>query len=159
DETEVRRIGARLAAEGIGSVAVCLLHAYLNGAHERRIAALLQEAGGDLLISLSSEVCPEFREYFRASTTVINARIRPVLARYLEGIEARLRGKGIGAELLIMQSNGGVLTFETGAEKPVFMVESGPAAGVIVANFIAGEIGHRNVISFDMGGTTAKVGV
>jgi N-methylhydantoinase A len=159
DESAVRAIGARLAAEGIGSVAVCFLHSYLNDAHERRTAALLHEAKADLLISLSAEVCPEFREYFRASTTVINACVRPVLARYLEGIEDRLRGKGIGAELLIMQSNGGVLTFKTGAEKPVYMVESGPAAGVIVANFIAGELGHRNVISFDMGGTTAKVGV
>jgi N-methylhydantoinase A len=159
DEAAVRAIGAKLAAEGVSSVAVCFLHSYLNAAHEKRVAALLQEVDADLLVSLSAEVCPEFREYFRASTTVINACVRPVLARYLEGIENRLRSKGVQAELLIMQSNGGVLTFETGAEKPAYMVESGPAAGVIVANFIAGELGHRNVISFDMGGTTAKVGV
>ena len=159
DEAAVRAIGAQLAAEGIVSVAVCFLHSYLNAAHEKRVAALLREVNTDLLISLSAEVCPEFREYFRASTTVINACIRPVLARYLRNIENRLRGRGIGAELLIMQSNGGVLTFETGSEKPAYMVESGPAAGVIVANFIAGELGYLNVISFDMGGTTAKVGV
>jgi N-methylhydantoinase A len=159
DEAAVRAIGARLAAENVESVAVCFLHSYLNPTHEKRAAALLQEANANLLISLSSDVCPEFREYFRASTTVINACVRPVLARYLKGIEGRLRGRGIGAELLIMQSNGGVLTFETGAEKPAYMVESGPAAGVIVATFVAGELDHRNVISFDMGGTTAKVGV
>jgi N-methylhydantoinase A len=159
DEARVRAIGARLAAEEVSSVAVCFLHSYLNAVHERRVAALLQEANADLLISLSADVCPEFREYFRASTTVINACIRPVLARYLEGIETRLRGKRIRAELLVMQSNGGVLTFKTGAEKPAYVVESGPAAGVTVANFIAGVVGRRNVISFDMGGTTAKVGV
>jgi N-methylhydantoinase A len=159
DEATVRAIGAKLAAADVVSVAVCLLHSYLNAVHEKRVAALLREVNADLLISLSAEVCPEFREYFRASTTVINACVRPVLARYLKGIENRLRGRGIRAELLIMQSNGGVLTFKTGAEKPAYMVESGPAAGVIVANFIAGELGHRNVISFDMGGTTAKVGV
>jgi N-methylhydantoinase A len=159
DEAAVRAIGAKLAAEDVVSVAVCLLHSYLNAAHEKRVAALLREVDANLLISLSADVCPEFREYFRASTTVINACVRPVLERYLKGIETRLRSRSIGAELLVMQSNGGVLTFETGAEKPAYMVESGPAAGVIVANFIAGELGHRNVISFDMGGTTAKVGV
>ena len=159
DEARVHEIARTLAEQDVVSVAVCLLHGYLNPVHERRIGELLRARNQDLVISLSSEVCPEFREYFRASTTIINACVRPVLARYLEDIEHRLRGRGMTAELLIMQSSGGVLTFETGAEKPAYMVESGPAAGVIVANYIAGELGHANVLSFDMGGTTAKVGL
>ena len=159
DESQVRAIARRLVDEQVVSVAVCLLHGYLNPVHEERIGAILRSHAPDLVISLSSEVCPEFREYFRASTTVINACVRPVLARYLSSIEERLRRRKLSAELLIMQSSGGVLTFATGAEKPVYMVESGPAAGVIVSNHIAGGLGHRNAISFDMGGTTAKVGL
>ena len=159
DEDRVHEIARTLAEQDVVSVAVCLLHGYLNPVHERRIGELLRTHNQELVISLSSDVCPEFREYFRASTTIINACVRPVLARYLEDIENRLRGRGMTAELLIMQSSGGVLTFETGAEKPAYMVESGPAAGVIVANYIAGELGYANAISFDMGGTTAKVGL
>ena len=159
DEARVHEIARTLAGQDVVSVAVCLLHGYLNPVHEQRIGELLRTHNRDLVISLSSDVCPEFREYFRASTTIINACVRPVLARYLADIESRLRGRGMTAELLIMQSSGGVLTFETGAEKPAYMVESGPAAGVIVANWIAGELGHANAISFDMGGTTAKVGL
>ena len=159
DEARVHEIARTLAENDVVSVAVCLLHGYLNPVHEQCIGELLRSYSQDLVISLSSEVCPEFREYFRASTTIINACVRPVLARYLEDIENRLRRRGMTAELLIMQSSGGVLTFETGAEKPAYMVESGPAAGVIVANYIAGELGYANAISFDMGGTTAKVGL
>ena len=159
DEARVHEIARTLAEKEVVSVAVCLLHAYLNPVHERRIGDLLRAHDEDLVISLSSEVCPEFREYFRASTTIINACVRPVLARYLEDIERRLRGRGMTAELLIMQSSGGVLTFETGAGKPACMVESGPAAGVIVSNHVAGALGYANAISFDMGGTTAKVGL
>ena len=159
DEARVHEIARTLAEKEVVSVAVCLLHAYLNPVHERRIGDLLRAHDEDLAISLSSEVCPEFREYFRASTTIINACVRPVLARYLEDIERRLRGHGMTAELLVMQSSGGVLTFETGAGKPAYMVESGPAAGVIVSNHIAGALGYANAISFDMGGTTAKVGL
>ena len=159
DEEEVQEVARELKQQEVKSVAVCFLHSYLNPRHEERVMEILHASDPDLLVSLSSHVCPEFREYFRASTTVINACVRPVLARYLKGIEDRLKGQGVEAELLIMQSSGGVLTFETGAEKPAYMVESGPAAGVIVSNFIAGGLGHKDVISFDMGGTTAKVGL
>ena len=159
DEECVRDVDSRIKREGVVSVAVCLLHSYLNPAHELRVGEILQEGNPDLIISLSSIVCPEFREYFRASTTVINACVRPVITNYLQGIERRLRGKGVSGELLVMQSSGGVLTFETGAEKPAYMVESGPAAGVIVSNHIAGGLDYKDVISFDMGGTTAKVGL
>ena len=159
DEGAVREISAALRARGVRSVAVCLLHGYANPAHEARVAEILREEDPELLISLSSTVCPEFREYFRASTCVINACIVPVVARYLAGIEEGLGRAGVEAELLVMQSNGGVLTAEQAASKPVFMVESGPAAGVVSANFIADQLGHADLISFDMGGTTAKTGL
>ena len=159
DEAGVYAIAARLLEEEIVSVAVCLLHSYLNPTHELRVAEILRELCPDLVISVSSSVCPEIREYFRASTTVINACVRPVVAQYLGGIERRLAERGFEAELLVMQSNGGVFTFENAAEKPVYMVESGPAAGVIIAEFVASALGRRDVISFDMGGTTAKVGL
>ncbi|WP_420449022.1 hydantoinase/oxoprolinase family protein [Candidatus Palauibacter sp.] len=159
EEDAVREISAALREQGVRSVAVCLLHGYANPVHETRVAEILREEDPELLISLSSSVCPEFREYFRASTCVINACIIPVVARYLAGIEEGLGRAGLEAELLVMQSNGGVLTAEQAASKPVFMVESGPAAGVVSANFIAGQLGHEDLISFDMGGTTAKAGL
>ena len=159
DEDAVRQVAERLRDEGVESVAVCLLHSYVNPEHERRIGEVLREAMPTVPVSLSSEVAPEFREYFRASTTVINAAIRPVVSRYLGNIQERARGSGISGELLVMQSSGGVLTFEAAIERPVFMVESGPAAGVIAASHLGNSLGHGNVISFDMGGTTAKAGL
>jgi len=159
DESRVREIAHDLRKEGVVSVAVCFLHSYLNASHEERTRDILLTSNPQLTISISAHICPEFREYSRASTTVINACVGPVVARYLQGIEKRLRTQGLKAELLIMQSNGGVLTFEQGAERPVYMVESGPAAGVIAANYLAESAGQSNVISFDMGGTTAKAGL
>jgi len=154
-----RRVLEALVKEKVASVAVCLLHSYLNPEHEETVGALLREIQPELQVSLSSKICPEFREYFRASTTVINACIRPIVERYLRGIKQRLADRGMAAELLIMQSNGGVLTSESASERPVFLVESGPAAGVVAANFVAADLGYKNVLSFDMGGTTAKVGL
>ena len=104
-------------------------------------------------------VAPEIKEYFRASTTVINAGVQPIVDRYLSNIESRMRAAGLKGELLIMQSSGGVLTFEAARVKPVFMVESGPAAGVIVSAHLGQILGFENVLSFDMGGTTAKAGL
>ena len=159
DESAVRNAAEQLRQEDVESIAVCFLHAYINPSHEKRTGEILREALPDTIISLSSEVAPEFREYFRASTTVINASIRPVVGRYLQSIEARLRAEGLEAELLVMQSSGGVFTFEAASEKPVFMVESGPAAGVIAATYLGTTLGCPDVISFDMGGTTAKAGL
>ena len=130
DESTVRNVAEQLRQENVESIAVCFLHAYINPSHEKRTGEILREALPDTIISLSSEVAPEFREYFRASTTVINASIRPVVGRYLQSIEARLREEGLEAELLVMQSSGGVFTFEAASEKPVFMVESGPCSRV-----------------------------
>ena len=159
DEGAMRRVAEALRREGVASIAVCFLHAYASPAHERRAGEILREVFPEAMVSLSSEVAPEFREYYRASTTVINACIRPVVARYLRNIEVRLREEGLKAELLVMQSSGGVLTFAAASERPVFMVESGPAAGAIAATYLGGVLGYRDVISFDMGGTTAKAGL
>jgi len=159
DERSVRDAAALLARERVESVAVCLLHAYVNPAHERRVGEILAEELPGVPVSLSSEVAPEFREYLRASTTVINAVVRPVVGRYLERIERRLAEAGIGAKLLVMQSSGGVFGADAAARRPVFMVESGPAAGVIAAAHLGAGIGRPDILSFDMGGTTAKVGL
>lgn len=159
DEESVRRALKQLKAEGVESIAVCFLHAYINGAHERRAADIILEELPGVALSVSSEVAPEFREYFRASTTVMNAVIQPPVQRYLRSIGERLRDRELEAELLVMQSNGGVLTADAAADRPVFMVESGPAAGVIASTYLGGLLGHEDVISFDMGGTTAKTGM
>ena len=159
DETDVERIAEALRQAGVASVAVCFLHAYRNPAHEQRAGAILRAVLPRASVSLSSEVAPEFREYFRASTTVVNAAVRPVVEQYLSAIERRLRTDGFVAPLLVMQSNGGVLTAASARERPVFMVESGPAAGVIAATYLAEGLGRRDVIAFDMGGTTAKAGL
>ncbi|MDE2699792.1 MAG: hydantoinase/oxoprolinase family protein, partial [Gemmatimonadota bacterium] len=159
DEKAVSAAASQLRREGVESIAVCLLHAYTNPVHEQRVGEILRRDFPEAMVSLSSEVSPEFREYFRASTTVINACIRPVAARYLENIQTRLQEEGLMAQLLVMQSSGGVLTFGAAAKKPVFLVESGPAAGVIAATSLGDTLGHPNVISFDMGGTTAKAGL
>ena len=159
DESAVRNAADQLRQEDVESIAVCFLHAYINPSHEKRTGEILREVLPNTIISLSSEVAPEFREYFRASTTVINASIRPVVGRYLQSIETRLRAEGLEAELLVMQSSGGVFTFEAASEKPVFMVESGPAAGVIAATYLGTTLECPDVISFDMGGTTAKAGL
>lgn len=159
DEGAMRQIVDELRGEGVESIAVCLLHSYINSEHEERIGEILGEELPTVLYSLSSSVAPEFREYFRASTTVINAAIRPVVSQYLGKIKSRFQGSGVSGEWLVMQSSGGVFTFEAAMERPVFMVESGPAAGVIAANHLGKNLGHENVISFDMGGTTAKAGL
>lgn len=156
NETSVADVARQLKIEGVESVAVCFLHSYANAEHEQRTGRLLQKFLPGVPISLSTELASEFREYFRASTTVVNASVRPIVARYLKGIEERLRKEGVDAELLVMQSSGGIFTFEAAMKQPVSMVESGPAAGVIAATYLGQTLGHGDVISFDMGGTTAK---
>ena len=159
DEQAVREAAQRLKAQGVEALGVCYLHAYLDSAHEARTREIVHEVFPEAVVSLSSEVAPEFREYFRASTTLINAGVRPIVERYLANIEARLRDAGLEGQLLVMQSSGGVLTFEAARTKPVFMVESGPAAGVIVSAHLGEVLGFDNILSFDMGGTTAKAGL
>jgi N-methylhydantoinase A len=141
---------------GVQSIAVCLLNAYANGAHEARIAALVRALDGEIPLSLSSEVLPEIKEYERTSTTVVNAYITPVVKDYLLRLEAALRELGIPAPLLVMQSNGGTMGVAAAAERPIHIIESGPAAGVVGGAEVARRMGYPDVITFDMGGTTAK---
>ena len=157
DESRVEEVAERIVDANVESVAVCLLHAYRNPDHEKRVGEILRSRLDGIPVSLSSEVAPEFREFFRASTTVINAVIGPLVGRYLSNIGRRLEDRGIGGDLLVMQSSGGVYAAEAAVERPVFMVESGPAAGAVAATHIGAAAGHKNLISFDMGGTTAKV--
>ena len=141
---------------GVESIAVCLIHSYANPTHETAIGEMLAEEYPEVWTSLSHRVLPVIREYERTSTTVLNAYVRPVVASYLEALRGKLDGLDVTAPLLIMQSNGGVMTSEAAAERPAYVVESGPAAGVIASSGLARSLGVNNAIAFDMGGTTAK---
>ena len=159
DLSDVEAVADRLAEEGVRSVAVSLLHSYANPDHEARIAELLMERLPGLDLSLSSQVLPEMREYERTSTTVINAYVRPVVARYLNDLDRRLRARGLTIPLTIMQSNGGLAPVDVTVDRPIFCIESGPAAGVVGAYHLGRRIDAPDIISFDMGGTTAKASI
>ena len=156
-EETVREIAGRLREEGIRSVAVCLLHAYKYPAHEQRVAALLREEAPDIFVSLSSEVCPEVREFDRASTTVVNAYTRPQMSGHVAHLEREFGAKGIDRQVLWMTSSGGLVPSRRAAELPVRLIESGPAAGAVAAAEFGRIAGEGSVLSFDMGGTTAKL--
>lgn len=145
--------------EGVTSVAVCLLHSYANPEHERVVAAAIQAILPHVAISLSSAILPEIKEYPRTSTTVINATIQPVVRAYLQSLQARLEGMNILAPVRLMQSNGGLASAVHAATFPARIVESGPAAGVVGAAVLAARLGEAQVITLDMGGTTAKAGL
>ena len=157
DEAAVRALIPVLRQECVESIAVGLLHAFVNPAHERRIATILHEALPDVPVSLSSEVSPEMREWERFSTTVANAYVQPMMASYLRRLETGLHAAGAVAPLFLMMSGGGLTTIETACRFPIRLVESGPAGGAIFSAHIARECGLENVLSFDMGGTTAKI--
>ena len=159
DRASVEQAVDRLAGDGVESIAVCLLHAYANPAHEQAVGAIVRERAPGLALTLSSDILPEMREFERTSTAVTNAYVMPVMARYLETLERELGRVGLPGPLLVMQSNGGVMTAEHGRRRPVHVIESGPAAGVIATAALARRIGEGNVISIDMGGTTAKASV
>ena len=156
DEAGAREVIRNLLAEGVEAVAVCLLHAYRNPAHELRLGALLREMAPSLPVSCSSDVVPEIREYERASTTVANVYVMPLMARYVEDLERKLADLGIGGQLYIMLSSGGIALPETAKRVPIRLVESGPAAGALAAARAAKLAGEPRLLSFDMGGTTAK---
>jgi N-methylhydantoinase A len=160
DEAQARAIARKLLEEGVESVAICLLHSYANAAHEQRAAELVREQlNGKAYISLSSDILPEIREYERTSTAVVNAYIGPIVRHYVSSLSSQLKSAGVTGPLHIMQSNGGTMSAAAAAQKPAFLVESGPAAGVIACADIARSAGLGNVISFDMGGTTAKAAI
>jgi N-methylhydantoinase A len=148
-----------LRAEQVESVAICLLHSYANPAHEREVADRLRAALPDVAISISHEILPEIKEYPRTSTTVINAYVQPVVRAYITSLDARLRAMGIDAPLQLMQSNGGLASVAFAAAAPAHIIESGPAAGVVGGAALARHLGEKRLITFDMGGTTAKAGL
>ena len=148
-----------LRRERAESLAVCLLHSYANPAHEQAVAEAVRAALPDLPVSLSHAILPEIKEYPRTSTTVINAYVQPIVRAYLTSLAARLRALGIEAPLHLMQSNGGLATEAFAARFPAHIVESGPAAGVVGAAALAARLDEKRLITFDMGGTTAKAGL
>lgn len=155
----VRRVARELRAARIETVAIALLHSYANSAHEAAVAKELQRRMPALDITTSHRVAPEYREYERTSTTVVHAVLRPLLARYVQSIRRNLRRQGTRAPLYLMQSNGGIADYSVAEALPGSLVESGPAAGVIGAAYFGHRLGHSNILSFDMGGTTAKAGI
>jgi N-methylhydantoinase A len=159
DSDDLDSIIDYLRKERVESVAVCLLNAYANPKHEEEIGRLLGERWPEVTVSLSHKITRRFYEYERTSTAVQNAYVMPVVQRYLHRLEKELGERCFQSDLQIMQSNGGVMTSTVAREVPIAMVESGPAAGAIGAAQLAGMIGYENVISYDMGGTTAKTSI
>lgn len=157
DEDGVRSIARVLLEKKVESVAVCLLHAYKYAQHERRVAEILAEVAPGISVSLSSTVCPEVREYDRASTTVVNAYTRPMMVGHVNHLEGELSQRGVDGQLLWMTSSGGVVPSSSASRTPVRLIESGPAAGAVAAADYARQAGESSVLSFDMGGTTAKL--
>jgi N-methylhydantoinase A len=158
DEVALRQVVQELKAQKIESVAVCLLFSFLHPAHEMRVREIVREEMPHCSVSLSCEVLPQIREYHRLSTTVINAYLQPILARYVGDLERRLSGAGIVTrQKYVMQSNGGMATFPAAARRAVTTVLSGPAGGVTAGALAARDSGFSNVITFDMGGTSCDV--
>jgi len=148
----------QLLANGREAVAVCLMHAYANDAHEQAIAARLRERVPGLAVSVSSDVSPKFREYERTSTTVANAYVQPIVDSYIAGLREALGAQGFATELFVMQSSGGLVSPEITQRYPIRIIESGPAAGVLMGASVGKAIAQHDLITFDMGGTTAKLG-
>ncbi len=157
DEAALDALVPVLRARGIEAVAISFLHSYVNPAHEERARARIASALPDVAITISSEVCREIREYERTSTTVANAYVLPLMGRYIARMQEGLRALGAACPLLMMMSSGGVCTVETARRYPVRLVESGPAGGAILARNVAARGGYDRALSFDMGGTTAKI--
>jgi N-methylhydantoinase A/oxoprolinase/acetone carboxylase beta subunit len=159
DEDQVTTLVESIAEKDVESIAVCLLHSYANGAHERRVAEIVRSRLPGVAISLSSEVSPYIREYERASTTVADAYIRPAFEQYLRRLEQRLDTRGFRGRLLMLTANGGVASIELVLRAPIQAVESGPAGAVAMACSISRDLGVGDAVAFDMGGTTAKAGI
>ena len=157
DDAGVDDLADSLSQAGTEALAICLLHSYANPAHEQQLGRMLRQRLPDLAISLSSQVSPEAREFDRLCTTVANAYVQPLMQRYLERFASAFRAEGVDAPVLMMTAGGGMTTLETAAAFPIRLVESGPAGGAILAGQVARQCGATEVLSFDMGGTTAKL--
>ena len=156
-EEEIRQVVEFFNKEGISSIAICLLHAYRNPVHEKMIQELIEKEFPSFNVSISSRVAPEIREYERTSTTVANAYVQPIMKKYLRYIETQLKEKGFSGALYAMLSSGGITNVHVAEEQPIKLCESGPAAGALVTSFYGRSMGLNDLISFDMGGTTAKI--
>ena len=160
NEATVEDVARKLRQENVEAVAIALLHAYADDAHERRVEQIIRAAVGDeVYVTRSSEILPEIREYERTSTTVVNAYVGPTVTRYIASLVEQLWQAGIRAPLEVMQSSGGTLTPEVAQRKPAHLVESGPAAGVMACSYLGRLTGRPQLISLDMGGTTAKAAI
>jgi N-methylhydantoinase A len=159
DARSVAGVVAAIRRLELDGVVVSLLHAYADPSHERMVSDAIRAARPDLDVSASSEIWPEFREYFRTSTALVNAAVRPIVRRYLATLLAALGEADLHRRFWVMQSSGGLMTAETASRLPVHLIESGPAAGLIGASDLGRRMGWHNVISLDIGGTTAKVGL
>jgi N-methylhydantoinase A len=155
-EEDVERALAELRREGAEAISVCFLHSYANPAHEIRCGQIIERLWPEVSVTLSHEVTKEWREYERTSTAALNSYVKPIATKYLDRLERELRGGGLQGGLYIMRSNGGTSTFPVARGAPIAIVESGPAAGVLGAKALGELIGEANLISLDMGGTTAK---
>lgn len=156
DLTEVDKVIDQLLAEKVEAISVCLLHSYVNDTHEKQIRDAIRRKAPNMVLSISSEVLAEIKEYERTSTTVINSYVKPIVGHYLQNLIVDLEKIGLTSPLLLMQSNGGLTPAASAADMPIHIIESGPAAGVIGAQSLARRAGMDKIISFDMGGTTAK---
>ncbi|MSQ57791.1 MAG: hydantoinase/oxoprolinase family protein, partial [Limnohabitans sp.] len=158
DEGAVRQVAQQIKQAQVKAVAIGFIHAWNHATHELRAEQILREILGDeVTICLSSQVCPEMREYERFSTTVANAYVRPLMSRYLQRLSDQIKQLGMSCQMLMMMSGGGLTTLQQAVRFPIRLVESGPAGGAILASFIAKESGFDRVMAFDMGGTTAKI--
>ncbi len=157
DAAELDRLVSQIEEAGYESVAIGLIHSYLNDAHERQVREALANRLPNVMISLSSEVSPQMREYERFNTVVANAYIKPLMKSYLGRLQGRLQQEGVDCAVFLMHSGGGIISIDSAAEFPVRLVESGPAGGAVFAAHIAARYGLDKVLSFDMGGTTAKI--
>jgi len=159
NEDEAREIVRQFIKKGIESIAVVFLHSYRNPTHERRMKEIIQEEDPNILVSLSSEVSPEFREYERTSTTVLNAFVQPQMIRHLNSLREKLRGININCPNYIMQSTGGLTSFNRAQKKPITVGSSGPVAGVLAGRYFGNLAGFSNIITFDMGGTSTDISI
>lgn len=157
DESAVRSVAAEMVSQGVESAAICFLHSYVNPMHENRVQEILTETAPHITLTLSSEVCPEIREYERCSTAAANAYVQPLIADYLARMEKQFAAEGFQGTIYLVASSGGLTSIETARRFPVRLIESGPAGGAIFAAEVAARAGEKRVLSFDMGGTTAKV--
>ena len=157
EKEDVAEVCQRLKEAGVEAIAVCFLHSYANPEHEEEVARLIKEALGDIPISLSSRVVPEYREFERYSTTVLNAYIQPLLRNYLTGLDETLVKSGYRSGVLTIASNGGIMTLETALQLPVQSILSGPAGGIVQSVFLARQLGFESIITYDMGGTSTDV--